>query len=232
MGCTIVAVERQLTAVVKAKVPFPEIANAQRSARAAVGAALPSLDAGPLGRPVTRFRTPAHDALDMEIGTIVGRAFAAKGEVVPSELPAGRAAHFQLKGPFDGMPGAWQTLFDWCKAENLDLAGINWEIYMPWEGVDSGLFEVLRRQTVRGVSAVSDFRQTDRFVTGSGVLQVRHRRGIGPRAGKPVLDPFARAPGRLNRTKTFITLSGPAARNVVAAPFSGLVPFKHAAGET
>ena len=88
MTCSIVTVDRQLTAVVRAKVSFPEIPKAQRAARTAVDAALPSLDAGPLGRPVTRFRTPAHEALDMEIGTIVGRGFAAKGEIVPSELPA------------------------------------------------------------------------------------------------------------------------------------------------
>lgn len=136
MSCTITTVGRQLTAVVKARVPFPEIPDAQRSARAAVNGVLSSLDAGPIGRPVTRFRTPARDALEMEIGTIVGRSFAAKGEVVLSDLPAGRAAHYQLKGPFDGIPGAWQTLFEWCKAEKLELAGINWEIYMPWEGVD------------------------------------------------------------------------------------------------
>jgi len=141
MTCSIVTVDRQLTAVVKAKVPFPQIANAQRSARTAIDAALPSLDAGPLGRPLTRFRTPAKDALDMEIGTIVGRNFAASGDIVPSDLPAGRAAHFQLKGPFDGMPGAWQTLFAWCQAEKLELAGINWEIYMPWQGVDPGRLE-------------------------------------------------------------------------------------------
>jgi effector-binding domain-containing protein len=141
MTCSIVTVDRQLTAVVKAKVPFPEIPNAQRSARTAVAAVLPSLDAGPLGRPVTRFRTPAKEMLEMEIGTIVGRSFAAKGDVVPSDLPAGRAAYFQLKGPFDGMPGAWQTLFDWCKGQKLELAGINWEIYMPWEGVGSAKLE-------------------------------------------------------------------------------------------
>jgi effector-binding domain-containing protein len=141
MACSIVTVDRQLTAVVKAKVPFPEIPLAQRSARAALDAALPSLEAAPLGRPLTRFRTPAKDALDMEIGTIVGRSFVGRGEIVPSELPAGRAAHFQLKGPFDGMPGAWQTLFEWCAAEKLELAGINWEIYMPWEGVDPAKLE-------------------------------------------------------------------------------------------
>jgi GyrI-like small molecule binding protein len=141
MACSIVTVDRQLTAVVKTKVPFPEIPLAQRSARAALDAALPSLEAAPLGRPLTRFRTPAKDALDMEIGTIVGRSFVSSGEIVPSELPAGRAAHFQLKGPFDGMPGAWQTLFEWCAAEKLELAGINWEIYMPWEGVDPAKLE-------------------------------------------------------------------------------------------
>jgi hypothetical protein len=77
----------------------------------------------------------------MEIGTIVGRRFAGRGEIVPSELPAGRAVHFQLRGPFDGMPGAWLTLFAWCQAEKLELACTNWEVYMPWEGVDPARLE-------------------------------------------------------------------------------------------
>ena len=135
MSCSIVAVERRLTAVVKAKVPFAQIPEAQRSARRQVADALPLLEAGSTGRPCTRFRTPAPEALEMEIGTIVARAFAPRGDVVPSDLPAGRAAHHVLKGSFEGMAGAWQTLFDWCKAEKLALAGINWEIYTPWEGV-------------------------------------------------------------------------------------------------
>ena len=136
MSCKVVTVDKKLTAVVKTSVPFAEIPAAQRSARAAVSAALPSLKAGPVGRPCTRFRTPARERLEMEIGSVVSQVFQSNGEVVPSDLPSGRAAHFLLKGPFDGMPGAWQTLFDWCKAEKFDLAGINWEIYMPWEGVD------------------------------------------------------------------------------------------------
>jgi effector-binding domain-containing protein len=140
-ACSIVTVERQLTAIVKASVPFAEIPMAQRSARAKVDAALPSLEAGPIGRSLTRSRTPSDGRLDMEIGTIVARSFAATGDVVPSDLPAGRAAHFQLKGSFEGMQGAWQTLFDWCKAEKLALAGINWEIYSPWDGVDPAKLE-------------------------------------------------------------------------------------------
>ena len=60
---------------------------------------------------------------------MVTRAFEAAGEVVPSELPAGRTAHLVLVGPYDGLPGAWRTLLDWCSAENLKLAGTNWQIY-------------------------------------------------------------------------------------------------------
>ena len=141
MSGSILVGARQLTAVVKTKVAFAKIPDAQRAARAAVDGALPSLDAGPSGRPCTRFLTPAASALDMEIGPIVTRTFQAKGEVVPSDFPAGRAAHFRLQGPFDGMPGAWQTLFDWCTAEKLALAGINWEIYMPWQGIDPAKLE-------------------------------------------------------------------------------------------
>lgn len=131
MDCKIVTVERQLTAVVKAKVPFAEIPQAQRAARARLDIELPSLDAGALGLACTRWLPPQGGALDMEIGTIVARPIAARGEIVPSELPAGRAVHSVMVGPFDGMGAAWQTLFEWCQAEKLKPAGINWEVYGP-----------------------------------------------------------------------------------------------------
>lgn len=129
MSCNIVNTERQLTAVIKAKVPFAEIPAAQRSARGKLATALPSLGAGSVGRGCTRFRTPASAALDMEIGSIVAERFPDRDEIVLSELPAGRAAHLLMKGSFEGLPGAWQTLFDWCAREELKLAGLNWEIY-------------------------------------------------------------------------------------------------------
>lgn len=136
MSCTIVTTERQLTAVVRAKVPFAQIPDAQKSARAALGATLPSLDAGPAGRGMTRFRTPAGGALDMEMGSIVARRFDDRGDVVLSELPAGRAAHLAMKGSFAGLPGAWQTLFAWCSREGLTPSGVNWEIYGAEQDAD------------------------------------------------------------------------------------------------
>jgi effector-binding domain-containing protein len=129
MSCSVVTTERQFTAVIKAKVPFAGIPDAQRAARATLAASLASLDAGSVGRGITRFRTPADGALDMEMGSIVARRFEGRGDVVLSELPAGRAAHYALKGPFEGLPGAWQTLFDWCNREGVTPSGVNWEIY-------------------------------------------------------------------------------------------------------
>ena len=71
--------------------------------------------------------------------------FAAETEIYDQKgdlIAIGTGTFRYLKGErSDGMPGAWQTLFDWCKAERLDLAGINWEIYMPWEGVDPAKLE-------------------------------------------------------------------------------------------
>jgi hypothetical protein len=131
-GCRIVPVEQRLTAVVKAHVSMDKLPEAQQSVRARIGAALPSLDVAPVGQSCTLWRPPAGGRLEMEPGVIVARGFEPVGDVVPSFLPAGRAAHFLHVGHYEGIPRAWQTLFDWCTAERLRLAGINWEIYGDW----------------------------------------------------------------------------------------------------
>jgi len=127
--CTIVDVTRRTTAVVKAQSALDELPQAQRQMRAALGAVLPKLDVGVIGQSCTLWHPPNEGLLAMEAGVLVARSFEPAGEVVPSALPAGRAAHFMLHGAFDDLPRAWQTLFDWCDEQDLELAGINWEIY-------------------------------------------------------------------------------------------------------
>jgi hypothetical protein len=141
MSCSIVNAPRKLTAVIKVASPFAELPQAQRSARATLAAVLPSLETGPLGPTCTRWTRPTGSVLPMEIGCIVSRPFAAQGEVVPSELPAGRAVHLAMKGGFDGLPRAWETLFAWCQQQKLATAGINWEIYGASE--DAELYALL-----------------------------------------------------------------------------------------
>ena len=127
--CSIVTVTRRATAVVKAQAPLADVPQAQRRLRATLAAALPKLDVGVIGESCTLWHAPVQGVLDMEAGVLVARGFEPEGEVVPSMLPAGRAAHYVLRGPFDELPTAWKTLFDWCAEHQLDLAGVNWEIY-------------------------------------------------------------------------------------------------------
>ena len=127
--CTIVTVERQPTAVIRAEAVFADLPQVQRAARGKLAELLPLLDTRSLGPTCTRWTPPVDGKLPMEIGVLVTHSFLARADVIPSELPAGRAVHLSMKGGFENLPRAWQTLFDWCKAEGYALAGINWEIY-------------------------------------------------------------------------------------------------------
>src|SRR5438128_7542 len=115
----VVTTERRLTAVVKVEAPMSKLPEAQRAARATLAAALPTLAAGAVGPGCTLWRPPVDGVLAMEPGVIVAQGFEPAGEVVPSALPAGRAAQLLMHGPYDGLPGAWQALFAWCAREKL-----------------------------------------------------------------------------------------------------------------
>ena len=127
--CSIVTVERQLAAVIRAQVRMPEIPRAERTMRAKLDAAIATLDVGPLGAAFTLWRPPVDGRMDLQPGILVSRPFVPVGEVMPSALPAGRAVYLLLVGPYDGIPAAWQKLFAWCEQEGLRRAGINWQVY-------------------------------------------------------------------------------------------------------
>jgi effector-binding domain-containing protein len=139
--CKIVTTERRPTAVVRVKTRMSELREAQQTGRARLAEVLPTLGVSQLEHSCTLWRPPVDGVLDMEPGVLVSGAFAAVDDVVPSELPAGRAAYFLLRGSFEGLPGAWKTLLDWCAAEKLTLAGVNWEIYGPWQDVEPDQLE-------------------------------------------------------------------------------------------
>lgn len=137
----IVTTDRRPTAVVRVKAKMGELRQAQQTSRARLAEVLPTLEVQPLGHTCTLWRPPVDGVLDMEPGTLVSGTFPPVDDVVPSELPAGRAAYFLLRGPFDNLPGAWKTLFDWCAAEKLALAGVNWEIYSAQDDAEPDRLE-------------------------------------------------------------------------------------------
>jgi effector-binding domain-containing protein len=128
---SIVAVEQLHTAVVKSTVALADLPNAERSARAKIADALPSLDIGPVGDSFTLCRMPKNGAMYLEPGVIVTRAFESDGDVVHSRLPGGRAVKHVLVGPFEQLPQAWPALFAWCASQGLKLEGAFWQVYGP-----------------------------------------------------------------------------------------------------
>ncbi len=130
-GYSVVTVERQHTAVVKATVAFADIQNAERAARTKLANALPTLRTEQAGNSFTLCRMPKDGKMSIEPGVIVTRAFNSDGNVVCSQLPAGRAVRHVLVGPFDRLPQAWPALFSWCASEGLEREGAFWQIYGP-----------------------------------------------------------------------------------------------------
>lgn len=131
---SIVHTQRRLIAVAPVRAKMDAIPQAQKSARTKLDGALKTLDVAPLGNYLTLWRPPKDGFIDLRPGRLVSKPFVPVGDVGPSELPPGRTAHLVLTGPWDGVPAAWQALFDWGSAEGLTLAGVNWEIY----GEDAG----------------------------------------------------------------------------------------------
>jgi effector-binding domain-containing protein len=127
----IVTVEQRYTAVVKSTVAMADMPQAERAARAKIAEALAQLNVGPEGDSFTLCRMPRDGKMHYEPGVIVARACEPTGDVVPSELPAGRAVRHVLVGPFDRLPQAWPAIFSWCSTKALKLEGTFWQVYGP-----------------------------------------------------------------------------------------------------
>jgi hypothetical protein len=84
------------------------------------------------------------DTPRVQVGAEVGGPFTGNGRVVPSSLPAGRAAMTLLRGQPspEGLAGAHAAVRRWCAANDHELSGVRWEIYGHWrEDQDPALFE-------------------------------------------------------------------------------------------
>ena len=73
------------------------------------------------------------DEINLEVGVELQTRFAAHGEVIGSQLPAGRVATTTHLGPYQRLGAAHQAVRDWCAQNGHALAGPNWEIYDHWQ---------------------------------------------------------------------------------------------------
>jgi hypothetical protein len=135
-------------------VPQPTAVVAERTSWAAfpalwprvldeVWAAVRSSDGIAPGRNVMLY---LDDVPSVEIGVEVAGPFEAIGRVVPSALPAGRAA--TARGWVKDIAAPHDAVVAWCEARGLARTGVCWEVYgHQREGsadVDVDVFHLLR----------------------------------------------------------------------------------------
>jgi AraC family transcriptional regulator len=97
-----------------------------------------NLGGEPAGPPYGRYHQFGPESVDVEIGIPVAMPVAnlrplaecEAGEMGTSELPGGEAAVLVHRGPYDTLPGAYDTLHDWIHAQGRDEGAGPWESYI------------------------------------------------------------------------------------------------------
>ena len=121
-----------LTAVVRDTMPLEQISTQIIPLFDQVYAFLPEAGIEHPGLNVILYR---NDRVDLEAGVQVKRAFQGSDTVECSSLPAGRAAHAVHYGPYSQLGEAHRAVRDWCREHNLEIDGVNWEVYGHWHDV-------------------------------------------------------------------------------------------------
>ena len=135
MEVTIQTASARRLAAVRRRVALGEVGTAWRPALDQVWAFLrahPGLRTD--GHNVFVYHHPQHGeaAMDVDFGVEVARTFAAEGEVVPAETPAGEVATAVHAGGYDQLRRTHEAIHAWRERTGRIFAGTSWEVYGDW----------------------------------------------------------------------------------------------------
>jgi effector-binding domain-containing protein len=129
---TLADVEPSRLAVIPAEVPADVLGDTlpglldQVFTAASTGAFEQS---GPI---VVVYRDLVDAVFRLEAGVRVAGDFEPLEGVVPASVPGGRCATTTHVGPYAELPKAHWAITGWAKERGRQLAGLNWEVYGPW----------------------------------------------------------------------------------------------------
>src|SRR5689334_23688202 len=125
---TVADAAARATAVVKASTTWPEFPSLWKTLLDEVWACL---RAGGVQSGCRNIMLYLDDVPNVEVGVLLNQPCPLTGQVVASNLPAGRVAHTVHYGSYAELGAAHQAVIDFCAAEGHRLAGPKWEIYGP-----------------------------------------------------------------------------------------------------
>jgi len=135
----IVRTEEQNAAVIRLTIPREEMQSAMGPAIREVLATVAAQGLAPLGPVFAHHFRMDPKTFDFEVGVPVAKGITPNGRVKPGKLPAAEVARAVYRGPYEGLPAAWQKFDAWVAAENRVPAKNLWESYVagPESGPDS-----------------------------------------------------------------------------------------------
>ncbi|MDI3539727.1 MAG: hypothetical protein PWQ52_850 [Methanolobus sp.] len=95
----------------------------------------------PAGVPFVAYHNMDMDDLDLEIGFPVMKPLEGSGEIIRSEIPAGKYVSMMYKGPYAGMEKPYSEMAEWIEEHGHKPKGIAYEYYYnsPMEVPESEL---------------------------------------------------------------------------------------------
>ena len=82
------------------------------------------------GEPFAFYAGAPTDVVEVAAGFRVSAPIEPSGDVVPMDLPGGRAVTMVHTGPYDSMDKAYHEMHGWMAAQGLTPAGHMWESYL------------------------------------------------------------------------------------------------------
>jgi effector-binding domain-containing protein len=126
----LITVEARPTAVVAAATTWPEFPALWKVMLDEVWACMRAAGINRGCRNVMLYRDDA-PGVSVEVGVELLMPCPLTGQVVASELPAGRVAKTVHRGGYEGLGQTHDAVVQWCAAQGLRTAGTRWEVYGP-----------------------------------------------------------------------------------------------------
>ena len=133
---TLTTIQPQAAAVLEAEVPVDELPGVFDRAFTEVARVVAGQGASIAGPPFGFYPRMPGETVAVAAGFPVTAAIRAEGDIVPFELPGGRAVTGLHVGSYDALQRTYDELVAWADAEGLVLGEGVWESYLSDPGAE------------------------------------------------------------------------------------------------
>lgn len=127
---TVNTIDAQPAAVVRAEVPMQQLRDVFDRGFREVMRVVEAQGVAIAGPPFGFYPRMPTDTVAVAVGFPVSAPVTAAGDVVPFELPGGRAVSGTHVGSYESLETSYRELTEWAAAEGHSLAAHMWESYL------------------------------------------------------------------------------------------------------